>query len=56
VLGLGRLLFIDEAPDTFKEVLAHDAGQQAPGDTDGHEQELGHSPLSPLSAVAVRDR
>jgi len=43
-LGL-RLLVVDDPPETVEDLLADDARNQAGGDRDGDEEELGHPRL-----------
>src|SRR4051812_8187009 len=40
VLGLRRLLVVDQAPHLVEHLLAHEAGKQAAEDAEGDEQEL----------------
>ena len=42
MLGLRRLLVVDEAPSEVEDLLRQKARDQAGGDAEGDEQELAH--------------
>src|SRR5436305_15113815 len=48
VLGVGRLLLVDEAPEPLEELLAEHPGEQASGDAERQEDDL-HRSLTPRS-------
>jgi hypothetical protein len=42
VLGLRRLVLVDQPPDLLEELLAEEPGDQARGDAERREEELAH--------------